>query len=330
MHKTCFIGFASTVVFINFILSTDAFSVTPPPLLQRLVATRGGGIHTDVSFSLHVFSNSNNHDDGGGDEDVFDVEQARKRLEGFWMTGGGGEESFSSELQQQTMERPTIRSPTYSPAPHKNPELDVVIPPAPPLTTIERERREAEIQLLGQLVEGDESVTDLWTLWFSERGSDAAQQLVRAEELTGEGPSGWQRAEEILRDLIEEHGVYWVEPVNHLATLYYMQGRVDAAETLCQIVLAVKPWHFGALSSIVMIYAAQANSEKARLWAASRLPAFAPNGANRRRIAWAEQAVLSAKESFVNAEKRVQDLFGEPDDYSVEQQTDMWDDDAWQ
>ncbi|EEC50652.1 predicted protein, partial [Phaeodactylum tricornutum CCAP 1055/1] len=93
----------------------------------------------------------------------------------------------------------------------------------------------------------DDSVSNLWTLWYQERGVKAAAQLGEAEVLTG-NPRGWIKAEAILRELISEYGVYWTEPVNRLATLYYIQGRLEEAEVLCKIVLQLKPWHFGALS----------------------------------------------------------------------------------
>jgi len=280
------------------------------------------------------FNDLNNNND-----DHFDLEKVRERLESQ-LTSVGSEQELQAKLQEvvkhrTTVERPTIRSPTYQePSPSLPTLEDVTLPLAPPLTTIGRERREAEIQLLGRLTEGDESVSELWTLWFGERGSEAAQKLQLAEELTNDGPQSWTRAEGILRSLIEEYGVYWAEPVNRLATLHYMQGRLDEAEALSKVVLAVKPWHFGALSGIVMIYAAQADSENARLWAASRLPQFAPTGANRRRAAWAEKAVQSAQESLANAEQRVQDLFGAPDDYIAIQRSysrdEHEDDEAWQ
>ena len=309
----------TTLLLVISISSTShAFSVTTPTSFSLRQGSRATLPYTGTT-QLNVFFDSEEyHDD---EDDYFDLEKARKRLEALV-----GDELESSQ-QMQTVERPTVRSPSYAQA--QLPSLDVTLPPAPPLTTIERERREVEIQLLARLTDGDDSVSDLWTLWFGERGSAAAQKLVQADEYTNEGPSSWQKAEDILQDLVQEHGIYWVEPVNRLATLYYMQGRLDKAETLCKVVLAVKPWHFGALSNIVMIYAAQTDSEQARLWAASRLPTFAPTGANRRRVAWAEKAVESAKQSLANAEKRVQDLFGKPDDYTVEPD-DNWDEDAWQ
>jgi hypothetical protein len=164
------------------------------------------------------------------DDHDFDVEAIRQRLES--LVGGGDEGQMDFPLTRQAS-----RAPTFS----KSPAHDVVLPPAPLLTSIDRERREAEIQMLRQLEYGDDSLSDLWTLWFQERGSDAGARLLEAEALTGQGPNSWDDAEKLLRQLIEEYGAYWAEPVNRLATLYYMQGRMDEAETLCKMVLAVKP-----------------------------------------------------------------------------------------
>jgi hypothetical protein len=164
------------------------------------------------------------------EDDHFDVEAIRQRLES--LVGGGDEGQMDFPLTRQAS-----RAPTFS----KSPAHDVVLPPAPLLTSIDRERREAEIQMLRQLEYGDDSLSDLWTLWFQERGSDAGARLLEAEALTGQGPNSWDDAEKLLRQLIEEYGAYWAEPVNRLATLYYMQGRMDEAETLCKMVLAVKP-----------------------------------------------------------------------------------------
>ena len=89
------------------------------------------------------------------------------------------------------------------------PTLDVQIPPRPPLTSIERERRSTEIQFLGHLSEGNEGMTELRNLWISERGSRAATVLKKANELMEEGPEEQKEAEFLLRALIEEYGVYF-------------------------------------------------------------------------------------------------------------------------
>jgi hypothetical protein len=187
------------------------------------------------------------------------------------------------------------------------------------LTSMERERRLAEIELLRNLKSGDDGLSALWTHWFQERGAAAFAKLLRAEELTAQGPKAWREAESMLLELMDEHGLYWTEPVNRLATLYSMQGRLEASEALCKIALQSKPWHFGALSGIVTVYADKQDVQSARMWAARRLPTFAPQGSNRRRAAWVDKAIQDATRSLDEAEKRLKLFFGERDnhDYTV-------------
>ena len=64
----------------------------------------------------------------------------------------------------------------------------------------------------------------------------------------------------------------WAEPINRLATLRYLQRRFAESVELCERVLALKPWHFGALSGIVMCYEELGDREAAKRWAAEALP----------------------------------------------------------
>lgn len=277
----------------------------------------------------NFFDDTDDNNDEG-----FDVEAARERLEALLVTGGGSDKTQqhkhhaekdgnSAAASPKTTRVRIIEKPSPQPpmVPPPSPELkNVVLPPPPPLTAIERERRETEIELLSHLDDGDEALSDLWNLWFQERGPRAAARLLRAEELTDQGgPRRWEEVETILRDLIEEYGVYWVEPVNRLATLYYMQNRFEEAETLCKTVLTVKPWHFGALSGLVMVYAGMQDSFSARQWASRRLPTLAPQsaGPSRRRAAWVQRAVTDAQMSLLSAEERVRRAFGKPDEHTT-------------
>jgi tetratricopeptide (TPR) repeat protein len=284
---------------------------------------------------LHMVLANEDHFDENAD--FFDVEAARRELEA--LVGGGGGGSVSGDLppqhqQQSKQQLPEIPSsssllsgPSTLPA---TPLLDVTMPPQLPLTTIQRERRLAEIEHISQLVNGDESLTDIWNLWFSERGPKAEALLQKADDLISEGPAGFRQSEEILRGLIGEYGVFFVEPVNRLATLYYLQGRLEEALPLNKIVLSVKPWHFGALSGIVMVYAGLGDAERARQWAAFRLPSSAQT---RRRHQWVERAVLDIQGALNQAEKRNVDGFGKPDCHiqiNSFQDDAASDDDAWQ
>lgn len=216
----------------------------------------------------------------------------------------------------------------------ERPTLDVTLPVRGPLTTIERERRLAEMNLLATLDQGDNSISDIWDLWFTERGPQAATLLHEADALMNEGQEGFGTAEKILRALIEDYGVYFTEPLNRLATLYHLQGQMEEALTLNKMVLAVKPWHFGALSHIVMVYAARGDNQSARQWAAFRLPTFDPEKPSKRRIRWVERAVAEAKMLLDAREDTIARAFGSSDqDWVLTQKAQtMYENDAgsWQ
>jgi hypothetical protein len=245
---------------------------------------------------------SENRDNDG---DSFDIEAARRKLESIV-----GESDVGGRIYDEPKSTLSKSARSFQALFLSLEERSV--PEAPPLTSIERERREAEIKMLLHLGHGDASLADLWTLWFQERGSKAAARLVQAEQLAN-NPSTWEEGEIALRVLIDSYGVHWVEPLNRLATLYYMQGKLKESEALCKAVLTVKPWHFGALSGIVMVYAGLHDVDEARQWAAHRLPSFAPTGSNRRREQWVQKAVREAQDSLLAAERRLQDSFGKRD-----------------
>ena len=258
---------------------------------------------------------SDEGDDRYGEEASSELEAARMRLERMMGGGqgsgkGGGDESGAAadELPPVRKTASANRKPRVisgsgrrgglTPR-HWEEQLDRG---PPPLTSIARERREAEISLLSSLSSDDAALSDLWSLWFSERGPDAAGELLRAEELASRGSDYWDEAEGMLRDIIEEHGVHWAEPVNRLATLLYQRGRLQEARALCEYVLAVKPWHFGALSGIVMVCVGMEDAQAARLWADRRLPPLQPIGDNARRYDWAARASGEAGKSLIGAE----------------------------
>ena len=174
--------------------------------------------------------------------------------------------------------------------------------PQPPLTAIARERRLKEISLLSSLKDSDEPVNELWALWIAERGPTAAALLLRAEHLMS--VESYQEAESILWNLIQEHGIHWAEPLNRLATLKYMQGQLEESKKLCEMVLEVKPWHFGALSGIVLVCTTMNDATGARMWAERRLPPFVPNHTTgSRRMTWVSRAADDAIEQLHGASK---------------------------
>lgn len=220
-----------------------------------------------------------------------DVDAAREKLEYLLTNDDGMKDQNNKNSKYQSLTTELL---------HEH--------PPPPPTDEQRNHLAKEIQLLSSLFQSDneEALSDLWTHWFSERGPGPASQLLHAEQLAnvecdanGEPTLIYQReAEQLFRDLIEEHGIYWAEPVNRLATLLYRQGRYRESKACCQLVLAVKPWHFGALSGMVMVCTEMKDVMNARIWADRRLPPIHPTivegEGNERRKNWIRRAVRDA------------------------------------
>jgi hypothetical protein len=191
-------------------------------------------------------------------------------------------------------------------------DIDLTTPP--PITTMDRKRRLAEVELLRDLLDGNEAVPILQDFWVHERGAAAAARLLQADALAAR-PTTWPEAEAVLLQLVATHGVHWAEPVNRLATLYFIQGRLDESEKLCHTVLRVKPWHFGALSGLVLVYGQMQNFERARHWAELRLPPLSPkSGPQPLRHEWVKRSVKQARDALSQAEQRLQDQFFGPRD----------------
>lgn len=232
--------------------------------------------------------------------------------------------------------------------------IEELLPKQPPLTAAERDRRLAEIELLKELGDSDDALEKLWDLWFSERGATARQRLEQADRFLAGGQV--LAAEKMLKQMIQEYGVYWVEPINRLATLLYMDGRLEESYQLCLVILHLRPYHFGALSGIVAVSIGLNKREQARRWAEKRLPSrvasssfppFSENGpSNPRRIEWVRNAVKEAQEALSRLDYQTKKDLGRPEDYyknkkspqkketgpTGEPQSQLFDDDedAWQ
>ena len=171
----------------------------------------------------------------------------------------------------------------------------------------------------------NEASSDLWALWYSERGATAKKKLEAADSLMG-NPKTWKMSEQYLRELIDEYGLYFVEPLNRLATLYYLQSKFEESYMLCVLILKIKPWHFGALAGITQVCIGLGDRDAAREWAEKRLPnmvagdsfpPFATDGPqNPRRKEWVDRQVAAAEKQLENLERATKkSFFGKPDAY---------------
>lgn len=229
---------------------------------------------------------------------------------------------LAQAVQEETKWKQPPPPPTGKPVPLE----DSLLPPLPTLSTIERDRREAEIQILERLTSNDEYMKQLWDLWYSERGGQALARLQQADQLMGD-PTSWQDCETSLLQIIDEYSIYFVEPVNRLATLYYLQGKYDESYHLCRLILLhLKPWHVGALAGMVQVCINRGDRDQARYWATKRLPSsvagssFPPfdatNGPeNPRRGEWVQEMVEVAQLMLQKAEQNTKKSFGKPEEY---------------
>jgi len=264
-------------------------------------------------FRSLLSRSSGDGDDGAEEYESYDIEALRKRYENLM---GSNCESRGKEKKLSDYPK-TIRQKIIPTLIQKLHEKLVQSQSAPPtMTAVARERRLREAALLKALESSDVAVPELWGLWFAEKGPGPAAELLDAEEIASKGPLYWDEAEIRLWNLIQTHGIYWSEPVNRLATLMYLQGRLEESKKLCELVLAVKPWHFGAISGVVMIYAALGDTVNARIWADRRLPPIEPAESNHQRVIWVQRALTEATDTMNPT------LYDDNEDAEI--------DDAWQ
>eukprot|EP00534_Pseudo-nitzschia_fraudulenta_P009195 CAMPEP_0201153726 /NCGR_PEP_ID=MMETSP0851-20130426/14094_1 /ASSEMBLY_ACC=CAM_ASM_000631 /TAXON_ID=183588 /ORGANISM="Pseudo-nitzschia fraudulenta, Strain WWA7" /LENGTH=356 /DNA_ID=CAMNT_0047430979 /DNA_START=105 /DNA_END=1175 /DNA_ORIENTATION=+ len=319
-----------TVLLLMSIIQTEAFL----PLTTTTTTTPMH--HTSLSEGIGDDANRNNNDNNS--DPSFDVENARKRLENLLSDSSEETERSNGDDESDNSDGKRIATTTtmFSFSKLLSDYADGVdfslksLPPPPPLSAIERDRRLVEIRLLECLLEGDDAVPELWDHWYFERGKIAKSRL---EEIGGmfTDPWNWKQCEKDLIEFVDEYGIYFVEPVNLLATLYFLQGKLDLSYKLCEIILSIKPYHVGALSGIVQVALGLRDAAATREWAVKRLPSVVPSSAlekdgdtkeevqqleNPRRVEWVETAVAAAKELLDQAERRTQeDFFGKPETY---------------
>jgi hypothetical protein len=308
--------FVSFLLFTSSISTSLAFQNVQKP---ENIALRGSFYASSISMVRE--SNSDNSELFDGEDEI------RQKLES--LVEQVEQDDNKDQLQKSIVFKPSFYSPFGQNVPSS--QMEVILPLPAPLTSIERERRQAEISLLASLEKGDHAIEKLWNHWYHERGHEAAKRLSKADLLSTQGRDKWEAAETLLKEIISEYGVHWAEPPNRLATLYYMQGRLKESAELCKSVLAVKPWHFGALSGLVMVYAGLNDVEEARCWATRRLPPLQPVGPNRRRVEWVKCAIQNAENALLDAEKRLREDFGSKDCHAVYNKNGMdFSGDSWQ
>ncbi len=100
----------------------------------------------------------------------------------------------------------------------------------------------------------------IWLIWAHNSSDDAVETLTEATKDMQFGE--YEMAEKLLGDLVKRHPDF-AEGWNRRATLYYMEGRLDASLDDIAHVLDLEPRHFGALSGKGAILRAQGKNSEA-------------------------------------------------------------------
>ena len=295
-----------------------------PLVVEAFVVSRAAGEKSSKILVLWSQPSSEGDEEEKRDAARFDLDVERQRIQALFSTQDAKDDDSSAAFQapkQQSFDLAKFL---------QSSDDEYELPPLPPLTTMERDRRLAEIQLLRQLTAVEEgAATDaeamglLWNLWYSQFGVEAMKELQRTDQCMGDR-SKWKECESILLKLVKDYGVYFCEPLNRLATLYFLQGRLNESYRLCRLILdKLKPWHVGALSGIVQVCIGLGKQEEAREWAEQRLPSIG-NPQHQiqgldipRRSAWAEDMIAKAEASLEAAEQTTRDQLGSPDEHST-------------
>jgi hypothetical protein len=155
--------------------------------------------------------------------------------------------------------------------------------------------------LLQGLVDSDDPLDPLVDLWMKER-ADAADQLKAME--TSCSP-GLRKEEEQLRQMIDQYGTDWTEPMSRFALLLFTKGSraaLEESKSLCRTVMSVKPWHFETSQLLVAILLRQGDFQQAlkttRIYC---LPPLNERTDNKRRRQWVQNNLTMAREEFYRA-----------------------------
>jgi hypothetical protein len=113
---------------------------------------------------------------------------------------------------------------------------------------------QAEDELTSCLPSPDAEVSELaaaglWECWLSEEGADARAVMERGIDFMKTGE--FAVAEEVFADLGRLFPG-WAEPINKQATVSYMRGDAADSYDLCELVLEMKPHHFGAWHGLAL------------------------------------------------------------------------------
>ena len=156
--------------------------------------------------------------------------------------------------------------------------------------------REAENELVACLASPDVTVSELataglWECWLNEEGPDARAVIEQGINLMRAGE--FPMAEKVFADLGRMFPG-WAEPINKQATVLYMRNLAEDSYDLCELVLEMKPHHFGAWHGLALCAVRLEDWETALMAVKEALHLQPHSGANREIIRLVKRKLRSA------------------------------------
>jgi tetratricopeptide (TPR) repeat protein len=102
----------------------------------------------------------------------------------------------------------------------------------------------------------ERATSQLWRIWFWQKGKIALEQIEESERSIAEGDVA--AATSILNDLVDALPDF-AEAWNRRAVLKFMTQDYDRAIVDCEMVIKLNPVHFGALHGLGLCHAALGN-----------------------------------------------------------------------
>jgi tetratricopeptide (TPR) repeat protein len=102
----------------------------------------------------------------------------------------------------------------------------------------------------------ERATSQLWRIWFWQKGKIPLEQIEESERLLAEGNVA--AAASILDNLVDALPDF-AEAWNRRAVLKFMNQNYDRAIADCEMVLKLNPVHFGALHGLGLCHAALGN-----------------------------------------------------------------------
>jgi tetratricopeptide (TPR) repeat protein len=132
----------------------------------------------------------------------------------------------------------------------------------------------------------------LWQCWLNEQGTAAHREIMKGIQRMEAGEL--EDALEIFVRLVRKYP-RWAEAHNKHATVLYLLGNARMSYKVCQLVVELKPHHFGAWNGMALC-AAHLEKWQAALDAAQRALALQPSAQANRDIIQLAQARLREKD----------------------------------